>query len=104
MNQNSKQTKVTSALKAILAIKHPAIDCTLAKLGILQDVELFNEDTVIFTFVFPFQKIPIKNQLVNSIEKVAAKFGYKVEYIVRYMNETEKKHFLELEKIHWNKN
>ncbi|MGC9356195.1 MAG: hypothetical protein ACP5D9_20275 [Mariniphaga sp.] len=102
MNQNNEHPpEVTSALKAILSVKHPAIDCSLSELRILQDVELYNGDTVIATFVFPFQKIPVKDKLVNSVKNVAAKFGFRFEYIIRYMNETEKKRFLELEKIHW---
>ena len=103
MCQNAQEKVAASAIKTILAIKHPAIDCSLAQLGILQDIELYNENTLIATFVFPFQKIPIKDQLVNSVMKTAAKFGFRVEYIIRYMNETEKNRFLELEKTHWNK-
>ena len=101
MNQNAQETAATTALKTILEIKHPAIDCSLAQLGILQDIELYDENTIIASFVFPFQKIPIKDQLVNSVMNTAAKFGYRFEYIVRYMNETERNHFLELERIHW---
>jgi len=101
VNQNAQRTIATTALKTILAIKHPAIDSSLAQLGILQNVELFNDNTLIATFEFPFQKIPIKDQLVNSVKNVAAEFGFRFEYVVRYMNETERNHFLELERIHW---
>jgi metal-sulfur cluster biosynthetic enzyme len=81
---------------------HPAINCSLTELGILQDVEIYGENTAIATFVFPFQKIPIKERLIGSVEQAVNKMGYKLEYIVRYMNEDEKKYFLELEKKNWN--
>ena len=89
-------------LEAILKVMHPAINCSLTELGIVKDLEIYGENTVIATFVFPFQKIPIKEKLVGSVENVAKKFGYNLEYIVRYMNENEKKRFLELEKMNWN--
>ena len=101
MKEKAQQTEIKSAINAISTVKHPAIDCSLAELGILQDIELYTEDTIIATFVFPFQKIPVKDRLINAVRKVAADFGYKFEYIVRYMNKNEKAHFLELEKIHW---
>jgi metal-sulfur cluster biosynthetic enzyme len=89
-------------IEVLSKLIHPAINCSLTELGILKDLEIFNESTVIATFVFPFQKIPIKEKLVNSIENVAKKFGYNLEYIVRYMNDNEKKCFPELEKKNWN--
>jgi metal-sulfur cluster biosynthetic enzyme len=88
--------------EAVSKVMHPAINCSLTELGILQDVEIYGENTTIATFVFPFQKIPIKERLIGSVEQAVNKMGYKLEYIVRYMNEDEKKYFLELEKKNWN--
>jgi len=89
-------------LEAISKVMHPAINCSLTELGIVKDLEIYGENTVIATFVFPFQKIPIKEKLVGSVENTVKNMGYDLEYIVRYMNEEEKKHFLELEKSNWN--
>lgn len=91
-------------IEAISKVMHPAINCSLTELGILQDVEIYGENTVIATFVFPFQKIPIKEKLIGSVEQAAKKIGYNLEYIVRYMNENEKKRFLELETKNWKDN
>lgn len=90
-----------AVLEAISKVKHPSIDCSLAELGIVQDLEVYGKNTVIATFVFPFQKIPIKDRLIGAVEDVAKKFGYNLEYIVRYMKEEEKKRFLELETKNW---
>ena len=91
-------------MEAISRVMHPAINCSLTELGILQDVEFFGENTLIATFVFPFQKIPIKDKLIGSVEAAIKKFGYNLEYIVRFMNEEEKKRFLELETKNWKDN
>ena len=47
-------------LEAISKVMHPAINCSLTELGIVKDLEIYDENIVIATFVFPFQKIPIK--------------------------------------------
>lgn len=88
--------------EAISKVMHPVINCSLTELGIVKDLEIYDENTVIATFVFPFQKIPIKEKLIGSVEQAAKKLGCNLEYIVRYMNEDEKKCFLELEKMNWN--
>jgi metal-sulfur cluster biosynthetic enzyme len=93
-----------AVLEAISKVKHPSIDCSLAELGIVQNLEVYGKNTVIATFVFPFQKIPIKDKLIGAVEDVAKKFGYNLEYIVRYMKEEEKKRFLELETENWKDN
>ncbi len=91
-----------SVIEVISGVMHPAINCSLTELGIVKDLEIYGENIVIATFVFPFQKISIKDKLIGSIEETIKKFGYSLEYIVRYMNEDEKKRFLELEKSNWN--
>ncbi len=91
-------------IEAISGVMHPAINCSLTELGIVQDLEVYGENIVIATFVFPFQKIPIKDKLIGPVEQAAKNCGYNLEYIVRYMKESEKKRFLELEKKNWNHN
>lgn len=91
-----------TVIEAISRVMHPAINCSLTELGILKDLEIYDKNTLIATFVFPFQKIPIEEKLIGSVEDVAKTFGYNLEYIVRYMNNFEKKRFLELEKKNWN--
>ncbi|MEE4286350.1 MAG: hypothetical protein V2I31_09385 [Mariniphaga sp.] len=91
-------------IEAISRVMHPAINCSLTELGILKDLEIYDKNTLIATFVFPFQKIPIKEKMIGSVEDAAKTFGYNLEYIVRYMNEVEKKRFLELETKNWKDN
>lgn len=97
MKENQAENPV---LQAISEVKHPFMDCTLCDLGILCDPEIFGEKTVIATFIFPFQKIPIKDKLIALVEKTASEYGYNLEYIVRYMSKQEKQHFLKLEKLY----
>jgi metal-sulfur cluster biosynthetic enzyme len=91
---------IVNVITEISKVKHPAIDYSLVKLGIVKDVDL-NEDTVILTFVFPFPNIPIADQLISSIEKPINDMGLKMEYIVRVMTEEEKARFLQLEAEAW---
>ena len=91
---------IVNVITEISKVKHPAIDYSLVKLGIVKDVDL-NDDTVILTFVFPFPNIPIADQLISSIEKPINDMGLKMEYIVRVMTEEEKARFLQLEAEAW---
>jgi metal-sulfur cluster biosynthetic enzyme len=86
--------------KEISKVRHPAIDYSLVKLGIVQDIDLL-ENSVIVTFVFPFPNIPIADKLIASVVEPINRMGLKPEYIVRIMNEDEKARFLQLEKEAW---
>jgi ATP-binding protein involved in chromosome partitioning len=93
------QTK-EAVIRAISEIYHPAINLTLVELGIVQDIDLWDE-TVIITFVFPFPNIPIAGKLIDSVQQVVEGMGLKLEYIVRIMKEHEKQAFLLKEKKAW---
>lgn len=93
------QTK-EAVINAISEIYHPAINLTLVELGIVHDIDLWDE-TVIITFVFPFPNIPIAGKLINSVQQVVEEIGLKLEYIVRVMKEHEKQAFLLKEKQAW---
>ncbi len=87
-------------IQAIENVKHPAIDASLTTLGILQDVDI-EGNKVLATFVWPFANIPIKAQLISSVENAIKPFGLELEYKERIMNEEERNKFLELEKKYW---
>jgi len=87
-------------LKAIDFVEHPAINATLKDLGILSNVKI-NDNIVIANFAFPFPNIPIKKDLISSVQIIAESFGYKFESTERIMNEEEKQHFLEVEHANW---
>ncbi len=86
--------------KAIAKIYHPAIDLTLTELGIVRDIDLW-DDTVILTFVFPFPDIPIADKLIQSVNQAIEEAERKMEYIVRIMKEDEKNAFMKKEKAAW---
>jgi ATP-binding protein involved in chromosome partitioning len=86
---------------AISKVKHPAIDSSLIDLGMVQDIELYTENVVILTFVFPFVNIPIADKLISSVENVVKNEGMEMQYIIRIMKEDEKKRFLKMEKEAW---
>jgi metal-sulfur cluster biosynthetic enzyme len=87
-------------VKTIESIQHPAIATSLVNLGILQDIDI-EGDTVKATFVWPFEGIPIKEQIINSVKIPLEKMGLKLEYNERIMTEEEKQKFLALEKKYW---
>jgi len=96
-----QKDKFETILSAISAVMHPAIDNSLVNLGIVQDIELYTDEVVIMTFVFPFPNIPIADKLIASLENEVKKHGMQMQYIVRLMKPEEKKRFLELEKAGW---
>ena len=88
--------------QVITKIPHPFITFSLTELGIVTDIDL-EEDTVSLEFAWPFPNIPIKDGLVNSVEKVVMDLGLKLEFTERIMNPIEKNEFMILEKKGWKK-
>lgn len=88
--------------QVITKVPHPFINYSLTELGIVTDIDL-DDNIVSLEFAWPFAKIPIKDQLVNSIEKVVADLGLKLSYTERIMDSTEKNEFMILEKKGWKK-
>ena len=94
--------KSNDVIKLISSVKHPAINNSLVELGIVQDIDVDVETkSVTLEFVFPFPNIPIKDQLVHSIESVLSEKKYKLEYEIRVMTEEEKQDFLKKESEGW---
>lgn len=89
-----------TVLKALAYVEHPAINATLQDLGILSKVEITGE--VIKTeFSLPFANIPIKGDMIGSVQILAESFGFKFLHTERIMNENEKARFIEIEKANW---
>ncbi len=84
----------------ITKIEHPFIKSSLTDLGIVTDIDLEN-DEVSLEFVWPFPNIPIRDELVNSVEKVVNDLGFNLTYTERIMTKQEKNEFLVLEKAGW---
>lgn len=87
-------------LNELEKVEHPAINYSLIKLGIVNDVEL-NDNKVSVVFAFPFPNIPIADTLVNSIARPIKSMGLDFDYKIRIMTEEEKRRFLQLEAEAW---
>ena len=87
-------------IQTIESIQHPAISTSLVTLGILENID-FEDNKVKATFAWPFDNIPIKEQLINSVRLPLKYLGLEQEFDERIMNEDEKTKFLELEKKYW---
>ena len=87
-------------MELLADIPHPAIDYSLVKLGILTDIQIV-ESKVSATFAFPFPKIPIADQLINSVAITLSNFNFEFEYAIRTMTESEKNQFMKLEHEAW---
>ena len=87
-------------LKSINFVEHPAINSTLKDLGILSKVEISGE-VVKAEFALPFPNIPIKGDMIGSVQILAESFGFKFLHTERLMTEEEKQHFLEVEHANW---
>lgn len=97
MAENASEAKIR---KVIERIKHSAIDCTLADLGIIKNVTI-NKKNVVVTLAFPFANIPIKDYLIMSVKVPLEKMGLKVDVKTTVMNKEEVERFLDMEDKHW---
>lgn len=86
--------------KAMVQIKHPAIDRTLVDLGMVKDITI-EGNKVTVTLAVPFPGIPIKDLLVNSVREPIEKLGAKVEVKLAVMNQQELKAFIAMENESW---
>lgn len=87
-------------LQKLEEIKHPAIDYSLIKLGILTDIRLEN-NILKAVFAFPFPNIPIAEQLISSVAIKAKGMNLVFNYTTRVMNQEERERFLQLEGEAW---
>ena len=86
--------------QVITKVPHPYINYSLTELGIVTDIDL-EDNLVTLVFAFPFPEIPIRDELVNSVEKVVKDLGFELEFTERVMTNAEKNDFLALEKQGW---
>ena len=86
--------------QVIIKVPHPFINSSLTELGIVTDIDL-EDDTLSLVFAWPFPDIPIRDQLVSSIENVVDNMGFKLHFTERIMTTAEKNDFLILEKQGW---
>jgi len=86
--------------KLLKGVKHPTVDSTLFNLGIIKNVKVKNDKAVI-TLAFPFENIPIKERLVESVKEPLAKLKIDIEIKTTVMSKEELQKFLVAEQEHW---
>ena len=97
MDSKISEEAIKNALKEV---KHPAIDSTLFDLGIIKDIKI-KDRKVIITLAFPFENIPIKENLISSVKKPLDKLGIGTEIKITTMDNKEVKKFLAAEQSYW---
>jgi len=96
-----KANEIPENLKnAIESVRHPAIDFSLVKLGIIREYH-FEGNNVSVTFAFPFPNIPIKDMLVGSVAGPVKSLGYSMDYKIDVMTDQERNDFMQLEQAGW---
>ena len=87
-------------LAVIETIKHPAIDLSLIKLGMIKNI-LLDGSSLSVDFYFPFPNIPIKESLFESVRAPMKEMGITVAFKENIMNQKEVQQFLALETANW---
>ncbi|MEN8117973.1 MAG: iron-sulfur cluster assembly protein [Bacteroidota bacterium] len=81
-------------------VKHPKINCSVVKLGIVTDIRL-KDMKVDITFAFPYANTPIADKVIKSIEYKIRSLGFGFSHKTRKMNEVERARFIQLEIDSW---
>lgn len=89
-------------ISTIESVQHPAINASLTTLGILQNIDIDPEkNKVTATFSWPFDGIPIRDMLINSVTSALKSLNVSFEFNEKIMSEEEKQRFLKLEHANW---
>ncbi len=89
-------------ISIIEEVQHPAINASLTTLGILQNVDIIPEENkVTATFAWPFEGIPIRDMLINSVSQSLKNLNITFEFDEKIMSEGERQKFLQIEKANW---
>ncbi|MBN1526412.1 MAG: DUF59 domain-containing protein [Candidatus Omnitrophica bacterium] len=89
--------------KAVAKVKHPAIDNTLAELGMIDNIT-FENNKVIVTIAFPVPNVPIRDRIIESVRKPIADLGAECEIRETIMTEQDRGIFLDKEQKNWKGN
>ncbi len=86
--------------KIVGKVKHPTINETLLNLGIIKEIKIKNNKANI-VLAFPFENIPIKEQLIESVKKPLEKLKIDVSIKIIVMDHKELQKFLIAEQKYW---
>ena len=88
--------------QALSKITHPEINYSLAALGMLEDV-ICKKDEVSLTLKLPFQGVPIKEFLIQTIKETLAVLDetIQVKVNIEQMSEEERGNFAKMAREGW---
>ena len=95
-----KKISLESIKEKLKKVKHPAINSSLYDLGIIKGVELEGNKAIIL-LAFPFPNIPIKDALIEQVNKALAGLELEIEIKTTVMDENELRKFMSLEQANW---
>jgi len=91
---------LTNIILELEKVKHPTINCSLVKLGIVNDIRL-TDNKILVTFAFPYAKTSIADDVKISIEHKVRSLGFGFAYKTREMTEVERARFTQAEIESW---
>ncbi len=86
--------------KLLGKVKHPSINDTLLSLGIIKGIEV-KGDKITIILAFPFENIPIKEDLIKLVKEPLDKLKINIEIKTITMEEKELQKFLSSEQKNW---
>jgi len=96
----AEKVSIEEIRAALAPVKHPAIDCSLIDLGIVQEIVVDGGQAEI-TLAFPFPNIPIADLLIDSVKAPLKTLGITVKVKTSVMDKEQVQRFLTLEKENW---
>jgi len=81
-------------------VKHPTINCSLIKLGLVNDIRL-QDNKILVVFAFPYANTSIADDVKISIEHKVRSLGFGFAHKTRMMNEVAKARFIQTEIESW---
>jgi len=102
MEKNMKHVSQNEPRRALSKVMHPEIDRSLADLGMLGDIEL-EQGRLKVVLKLPFLAIPIKDYLIQLIQKAATGVDGIIEATVtpQEMNPQERDKFMKMARKGW---
>ena len=97
MNDNEL---LSNAEKILAEVKHPSFNVTLKKFGMLKNVSV-SAGVVVVTIAYPFEGVPIKEQIENSVKDALSEITEQVEIKRTVMDQRELQEFLAMEQAAW---
>jgi len=88
--------------QALSGVMHPEINYSLIHLGMIKDV-VCKEDKVSLTLKLPLLQVPVKELLIQSIERVFTNLDMtlQVDINVEQMSQEEREKFMSMAKEGW---